>query len=63
MGELGHSGEDQLGRYMFVAGNGMKKRRSVGNKGAGSSLNEFLQEEGVLDARVAGNDQEGARGD
>jgi antitoxin HicB len=34
---------------MFVAGDGMKKRRSVGNKHVGSSLNEFLQEEGVLE--------------
>jgi hypothetical protein len=48
---------------MFVAGDGMKKRRSVGNKDAGSSLNEFLREEGVLDARVVGNGQEGARRD
>lgn len=27
----------------------MKKRRSVGNKHVGSSLNEFLQEEGILE--------------
>jgi antitoxin HicB len=34
---------------MFVAGDGMKKRKSVGNKHVGSSLNDFLQEEGVLE--------------
>jgi antitoxin HicB len=46
---LATAGADHLGRYMFVAGDGMKKRRSVGNKHVGSSLNEFLQEEGVLE--------------
>lgn len=40
---LATAGADHLGPYMFVAGDGMKKRRSVGNKHVGSSLNEFLR--------------------
>jgi antitoxin HicB len=34
-------------------GDGMKKRRSAGNKHVGFSLNEFLQEEGVLEGTRA----------